>query len=58
MVQQVKDPVLVVTAAARVAAVAQVRSLAWDLPHAPGAAMKKEGGASEAHTPPMAFGFV
>ena len=38
MVQQVKDLV----AAAQVAAVAGDQSLAWECPHAPGAAKKKK----------------
>ena len=41
MVQQVKDPGIV-TAAAQVTAVAWVRSLARELPHAMGTAKKKK----------------
>ena len=39
MVQQVKDPVLSLVL---VTAVAWVQSLAWELPHATGAAKKKK----------------
>lgn len=42
MAYQVKDLALSLTAVAQIAAVAQVRSLAGELPHAAGKAIKKK----------------
>ena len=42
MTHQVKDPAGAVTAVAHIAAMVQVRSVAWELPYDMGAAKKKK----------------